>query len=142
MNGKKIFSLLIVCTVLSACVSETKPPENLLSLTDSQMKIRSYQSRSFDISDQGKALRGVIAALLDLGFIVERVNSQLGLVTAGKFADSGSTGFVELTVIVLPKGDKQTEVRVNALYNTKPIEDPKVYQNFFITVQRSFFTPG
>jgi len=31
------------------------------------------------------------------------------------------------------------EIRANALFNTKPIEDPKAYQNFFAAVQRSLF---
>ena len=30
-------------------------------------------------------------------------------------------------------------VRANAIYNNKPIEDPKVYQNFFATLERSLF---
>jgi len=66
----------------------------------------------------------------------------MGLVTAGKFAGEGYRGFVELTVTVRPKGKTQVEVRVNAILNTKPIEDPKIYQNFFSAVQRSLFLPG
>jgi len=62
----------------------------------------------------------------------------MGLVTAGKFGPKGR-GLVELTVTVRAKGEQQTEVRVNAIFNTKPIEDPKVYQNFFTAVERSLF---
>ena len=102
------------------------------------MKIRSFQTRAFDVKDQNKVMRGVVASLQDLGFIVERANGPMGLVTAGKFGPNGN-GFVELTVVVRAKGAEQTEVRVNALFNTKPIEDPKVYQNFFIAVERSLF---
>lgn len=143
MNIGYKFLILAFCVFLQACAGGAKkPPEDLLSLTDAQMKIRSYQSRMFDINDQQKAIRGVIAALLDLGFIVERVNGPMGLVTAGKFAGSGFSGFVELTVMVRPKGENKIEIRVNALFNTKPIEDPKVYQNFFIAVQRSLFLPS
>jgi hypothetical protein len=35
--------------------------------------------------------------------------------------------------------DSQTLIRANAIYNNKPIEDPKVYQNFFAAVERSLF---
>ena len=143
MNGKNKILILGICIFfIQACVSAPKPPKELLSLTDSQMKIRSYQTRTFDIKDQNKVMRGVVAALQDLGFIVERANAPMGLVTAGKFAGSGHSGFVELTVTVRPKGKNQIEVRVNAIHNTKPIEDPKIYQNFFIAVQRSLFLPG
>jgi hypothetical protein len=30
-------------------------------------------------------------------------------------------------------------IRANAIYNNKPIEDPKVYQNFFAALERSMF---
>jgi len=127
--------------VLQACsTGSTKPPENLLSLTEAQMKIRSYQTRVFDLSDQQKALRAVVSALMDLGFIVERVNVPMGLVTAAKFAGTGHSGFIEATVMVKPKGDNQIEIRANAIFNTKPVEDPKVYQNFFTTLQKSLFS--
>ncbi|MCF6252224.1 MAG: hypothetical protein L3J75_13290 [Methylococcaceae bacterium] len=127
--------------ILQACsTGSTKPPENLLSLTEAQMKIRSYQTRVFDLSDQQKTLRAVVSALMDLGFIVERVNAPLGLVTAAKFAGSGHSGFVEATVTIKPKGENQVEIRANAIFNTKPIEDPKVYQNFFSTLQKSLFS--
>jgi hypothetical protein len=115
-----------------------KAPKELLSLDEAQMKIRSYQTRSFDVKDQNRVLRGVVAALQDLGFIVERANGPMGLVTAGKFGPNGR-GFVEVTVTVRAKGEEQSEVRANAIFNTKPIEDPKVYQNFFRAVERSLF---
>ncbi|MEW6324203.1 MAG: hypothetical protein AB1515_02330 [Nitrospirota bacterium] len=128
-----------LCVFLPACVGPQKPPDNLLSLTDAQMKIRSFQTRTFDTIDSNKVLRAVSAALQDLGFIIERANAPMGLVTAGQFAGQGFAGFVELTVIVRNTGKQQTEVRVNALFNTKPIEDPKIYQNFFTSVERSLF---
>ncbi len=143
MTGrKKIFVLIGLVFFLQACVGAPKPPKELLSLNESQMKIRSYQTRTFDIKDQNKVMRGVVAALQDLGFIVERANGPMGLVTAGKFAGSGHSGFVELTVTVRSKGESRVEVRVNAIINTRPIEDPKIYQSFFTAVQRSLFLPG
>ena len=143
MNKRNGLLILSLCLVLQACVSpQKKAPKELLSLTDSQMKIRSFQTRTFEVADQNKVLRGVVAALQDLGFIIERANAPMGLVTAGKFATGGRSGFVELTVTVRKKGEQRTEVRVNALFNTQPIEDPKIYQNFFQAVQRSLFLPG
>jgi hypothetical protein len=139
VNARNRLLILGLALLLSACVGGAqKPPKELLSLTDAQMKIRSFQTRAFDAKDQNKVLRGVVAALQDLGFIIERANGPMGLVTAGKFGPNGH-GFVEVTVVVRAKGKEQTEVRVNALFNTKPVEDPKVYQNFFIAVERSLF---
>jgi len=137
LKFKLRFLSFFLVFLLQACAgTPQKPPEDLLSLTQAQMKMRSFQSRVYDAADQKKVLRAVVAALLDLGFIIERVNVPLGLVTAGKFAKSG---FVEATVTIRPKGDEQVEIRANALFNTRPIEDPKAYQNFFAAVQRSLF---
>ncbi len=138
MSKYCMFIILVVSLLIQGCGRQRKPPEELLSLSESQMKIRSFQTRVFDIQDQNKALRGVVASLQDLGFIIERANSPMGLVTAGKFGVGGK-GFVELTVTVRAKGKQQTEIRVNALHNTKPIDDPKVYQRFFTAVERSLF---
>lgn len=139
MNSRLV--ILSFIFLLQACsTGSSKPPENLLSLSDAQMKIRSYQTRIFDVSDQQKTLRAVVSALMDLGFIIERINTPMGLVTAAKFAGSGHSGFVEATIMIRPKGKKQMEIRANAIFNTKPIEDPKVYQNFFATLQKSLFS--
>ena len=125
--------------ITNGCVSPArKPPENLLTLNDAQMASRSYQTRTFDVADEKEMLRGVMSALQDLGFIIERVNSPMGMVTAGKFGPEG-IGFVTLTVVVRPKESAKSEVRTTALYNMKPIEDPKIYQNFFAAVGRALF---
>jgi hypothetical protein len=136
VNGRYIALALCMGSLAVACAGPKAPPEELLSLSEAQMKIRSYQTRAFDVKSQDVVVRGVVAALQDLGFIIERANAAMGLVTAGKFAQGG---FVELTVTVRPKGSEQNEVRVNALFNTQLVEDPKVYQNFFAAVERSLF---
>lgn len=136
MKARYSLFLLGLCFFFQACAGG--PPKELLALTDAQMKIRSIQTRAFDVKDQNKVMRGVVAALQDLGFIVERANGPMGLVTAGKFGPDGR-GFVEVTVTVRSKGEQQTEVRANAIFNTKPVEDPKVYQNFFAALERSLF---
>lgn len=139
MSSRYVLLALFSCFFVQACTGPSGPPENLLALSEAQMKIRSHQTRTFDIESKDEVVRGVVAALQDLGFIIERANAPMGLVTAGKFAGNG---FVELTVTVQSKGTEQNEVRVNALYNTQPIEDPKIYQNFFIAVEKSLFITG
>lgn len=116
-----------------------QPSQDLLAPTEAQMKIRSAQSRSFDVKNRQVAMRGVIAALQDLGFIIERANESLGLVTAARFAEPNYYDVVGVTVTVRPQADGRMMVRANAIYNNKPIEDPKVYQNFFATLERSLF---
>lgn len=119
--------------------AEPQPTQELLAPNEAQMKLRSLQTRTFDITDRTLVIRSVIAALQDLGFIIERANEALGLVTAARFAEPNFYDVVSVTVIVRPESDTRMAVRVNAIYNNKPLEDPKPYQNFFATLERSLF---
>ncbi len=127
-----------ILVIAQGCVAP-KPSEDLLAPTEAQMKIRSAQTRSFDVTDRQMAMRGVIAALQDLGFIIERANEPLGLVTAARFAEPNYYDVVGVTVTVRHEAEGRMMIRANAIYNNKPIEDPKVYQNFFATLERSLF---
>ena len=83
--------------------------------------------------------RAVIAALQDLGFIIERANEPLGLVSAARFAEPNYYDVVGVTITVRRVSAEQSEVRINAIYNNKPVTDPEVYRNFFATLERSLF---
>ena len=131
--------LLAAGILLSACASPPTPPENLLAPDAEQAAAREMQTRSFDVADRTQAMRGVIAALQDLGFIIERANETLGLVTAARFAEPSYQDMVGITVTVQPEGSDKMRIRANVIYNNKPITDPKIYQNFFATLERSLF---
>jgi hypothetical protein len=111
----------------------------LLAPTDAQLKIRSLQTRTFEIKNRNAAIRAVIASLQDLGFIIERANESLGLVTAARFAEPNYYDVISVTVTVRQDTKDRLTIRANAIYNNKPIEDPKVYQNFFAALERSLF---
>lgn len=129
----------LIVLVSAGCASPPKEPETLLAPTEEQMKIRNLQTRTFDIADRKAAMRGVISALQDLGFIIERANEPLGLVTAARFAEPRYYDVVGVTVTVRSKSDTQTTIRANAILNNQPITDPTVYRNFFATLERSLF---
>jgi hypothetical protein len=129
---------IAVLVMMQGCVAP-QPGVDLLAPTEAQMKIRSVQTRSFDVKDRQAAMRGVITALQDLGFIIERANEPLGLVTAARFAEPNFYDVVGVTVTVRQEAEGRMMIRANAIYNNKPIEDPKVYQNFFATLERSLF---
>jgi hypothetical protein len=136
----RLIALMILIALLSsACASPPPEPQELLAPTEEQMKIRNLQTRTFDIADRKVAMRGVIAALQDLGFIIERANEPLGLVTAARFAEPRYYDVVGVTVTVRPTSETQTTIRANAIFNNQPITDPAVYRNFFSTLERSFF---
>lgn len=134
MNVKII--CLAVAVSLSACTATTT--ERVLDAGDqTQLQKRTYQSRVFDTSDKEKVMRGVISTLQDLSFIVERADFMLGSVSGTKIDKTGLP--IRITVSVRPKGDKQMSVRANAQYNVRPVEDPKSYQDFFASLEKSLF---
>ncbi len=126
------------CSLL-ACSAPPKPEPRLLAPTEEQMKLRSYQTRTFDVGDRQRAMRAVIATLQDLGFIIERANEPLGLVTAARFQEPNYYDVIAVTVTVRPQEGGRMMIRANAIYNNAPIEDPTAYQNFFASLQRALF---
>jgi hypothetical protein len=140
MKQHAILGILVVtgAMLVQGCAAP-EPTQDLLAPTEAQMKIRSVQTRTFDVKDRQLAMRGVIAALQDLGFIIERANEPLGLVTAARFAEPNYYDVLGVTVTVRQETEGRMMIRANAIYNNKPIEDPKVYQNFFATLERSLF---
>jgi hypothetical protein len=134
-----------VCTgVLSSC-APPPPEQGILTTSASQLKLRSIQSRAYDTMDRQKVLRGVIATLQDLEFMIEAADAALGTVTARKFMlTRGSPAGRDLmvTVTVRPRGETQMLVRLNAEFNRHAVEDPEVYQRFFVALGRSLFLTG
>ena len=136
----RLVALSILFALVSAgCARPPPEPQELLAPTEEQMKIRNLQTRTFDVADRKVAMRAVISALQDLGFIIERANEPLGLVTAARFAEPRYYDVVGVTVTVRSANESQTKIRANAIYNNQPITDPAVYQNFFATFKRSLF---
>jgi hypothetical protein len=118
------FTILTLAFGIMACASPPPTPD-LLAPTEEQTKLRNMQTRSFDVTDRNQAMRGVIAALQ--------------LVTAARFAEPNYYDVMGVTVTVRPQAGGKMLIRANAIYNNEPITDPKVYQNFFATLERSMF---
>ena len=137
-SGMRRLAIAALGCAAFAC-AKPAPQTDLLAPTEEQLKLRSAQTRSFDVRDRTEVVRAVIAALQDLGFIIERANEPLGLVTAARFAEPRYYDVVGVTVTVRPQPDGTMLVRANAIYDNEPVTDPQVYQNFFATLERSLF---
>lgn len=119
---------------LSGCQNNTA--DQILYTKESQVQLRSYQSRAFDTCDKTKTMRTAMSTLQDLGFVLEKADETLGSVTATKFVKNEA---LRMTVMVRPKGDTQLIVRANGQYQAKAIEDPKPYQDFFNSLSKAMF---
>lgn len=107
----------------------------VLAAEESQVKLRSMQTRAFDATDRNKMHRTVIATLQDLGFVIDSADEALGSVTATKL-----NGYaLRMTVTIRPRGTAQLAVRANAQYNLRAVEDPEPYQQFFEALSKALF---
>ena len=136
--------LMVAIATLITFSGCTSSKEQLLKMDESQVKLRSIQTRAFDTTDKDKMLRTVISTLQDLGYIVNEANEVIGTVSARtthiKYQLFEKKKYpLLITVTVRPRGETQLLVRANAQYNQKSVENPLVYQNFFTVLEKSIF---
>jgi hypothetical protein len=128
------YRLLVVlgAVLLCGCVSSI---DQVTKTDQSAVQMRSYQERAFDTADKEQTLRSVIATLQDLGFVLDKADLDLGMVTATKLS-----GYqLRITVTVRPRGESQMLVRINAGYEEKAVKDLKFYQDFFTALEKAMF---
>ena len=129
---------MLLALLLAGCATDSS--REVLSGADNALKMRTAQTRAFETSDRNAVLRGVVATLQDLGFMVNAADAALGTVTARKFiVESGVPYDLRITVSVRPRDARQVLVRANAEFNSKPVEDPHAYQRFFSALGRTLF---
>jgi hypothetical protein len=157
------FLPVLFCVLLfSACTPPAKPaPEK------TQLEIREFQTRTFDVSDLRMVMKSILNTLQDDAFIVKNVALDLGFLTATKeidieddsarfwsqFARANDARWVkheviEATVNVSEFG-KKVRVRVNfqskvldnkgAVVSIDQIIDEKFYKEFFAKVDKGVF---
>lgn len=138
---KKIATLLLLGFWLlifsgnnqQGCQRDSK--QQLLAASESQVRLRNIQTRAFDTTDREKTLRTVISTLQDLGFVIDKADETLGVVSGTKLDGYA----LRLTVTVRPRGASQLLVRANGQYNITPVEDPGPYQQFFAALEKAMF---
>ena len=127
-----IFTLSILMIFLSSCATTNA---RILDTDESALKLRSIQSRVFDTTDKKKTLRTIIATMQDLSFVINKADLQLGSISGTKLK-----GYkLDMTVTVLPRGEKQIVVRANASLGINPIFQPEPYQDFFSSLSKAMF---
>jgi len=125
-------SLLAATVAIAGCQTSQ---HQLLAASESQVELRSMQSRAFDTTDRESMMRTIMATLQDLGFVIDQADETLGSVTATKLDRYA----LRMTVTVRPRGQTQTLVRANAQYQLQAVEDPEPYQQFFDALSKAIF---
>jgi len=126
---------LIIFVVGSQLIGCASSRSKLLETEQSQVQLRSIQTRAFDTTDTVATLRAVMATLQDLGFVIDNADADLGTVSATKLDRYA----MRMTVSVRPRGETQVMVRANAQLNLHAVNDPQPYQQFFDALSKSLF---
>lgn len=125
----------LVLLIGAGSVSCTSSKGQLLATDETQLQLRSIQTRAFDTTDKETTLRTVMATLQDLGFVVEEANLMLGNVSGTKLDKYE----LRMTVTVRPRGETQMVVRASAQYQLTAVTDPEPYQQFFAALEKAMF---
>ncbi|MCZ6596920.1 MAG: hypothetical protein O7B99_04710 [Planctomycetota bacterium] len=124
---------VVIAGVLAGCQTNSK--DQILATEESQLALRSIQTRAFDTTDKEGTLRTIISTLQDLGFVIDKADATLGSISATKL-----DGYkLRMSVTVRTRGSTQLLVRASAQYDNEAVEDPEPYQHFFAALQRSMF---
>lgn len=122
-------SAALVLVALAACESGlhdfSKPPE-------SAAKLAAMRSRIFATGDKPKALRAAVAALQELGFVIDRGDFAAGSVSGAK----GDEYLLRWTIIAAPAGAGRMLVRAVLRYDVTPVLEPEPYQKYFVVLAR------
>lgn len=132
MKFIKFFPFICLVVLIVGCATSNR---QILASSESQVKLRSIQTRVFDTTDKVRTMRTVIATLQDLGFVIDKADDVLGSVSATKWQGYA----LRMSVNVAQKSQTQMRVRANAQYNNIAVEDPEPYQQFFQSLQKSMF---
>jgi len=87
MNKGRILAVATVAALLVACQTL---PEDAFRLTESALELREIQSRTYDDVTDIEILSASSAVLQDLGYALDEVEKELGVLSASKRADAGS----------------------------------------------------
>jgi hypothetical protein len=124
---------LLVLLALAGCQTDSR--QQILATSRSQVEMRSISTRAFDTPDRLRVLRASLAALQDLGFVIDRADDTLGTISATKLQ-----GYVlRLTVTVRPRGTSQTAVRISGQYNMEEMADAEPFRHFFEALEQALF---
>lgn len=130
----RLFSVFLLLTGMVGCATSSQ--KEILATDQSQVALRSIQSRAFDTTDKKLMMRSVLNTLQDLDFLIQDSSLELGTVTGQKFS---GVNVVKISVTVKERNATQMLVRANAQFGVKAVEDPKIYQDFFAALEKSVF---
>jgi len=125
-------AILLVLFAFASCSA----PTAAVASSEVQLVIRQSQTREYEQISKKQAMRASIATLQDLSFILDKVDADLGAISASKYRGGIS---VKATAIIREKAPMVVSVRINLTYGERTVENPLIYQDFFTMLDKSLF---
>lgn len=115
---------------LAACDSTAR---DISPLAAPQPDLAAIRSRVFATTRRDAVLRGAVAALQSLGFVIDRADYKAGSLSGTK----SDQYLLRFTVTVAPRGASELSVRAIARYDVTPVLDAEPYEKFFAVLART-----
>lgn len=128
-----IMILASLMPMITACQMDSR--QQVLATSNTQAAQRAISTRSFDTGDQPRVFQATIAALQDLGFVVDRADAVLGTVSATRYGGN----LIRLTVSLRQISPRQTVVRASGQINQVALSDPEPFQRFFEALSQALY---
>ncbi|MBM3592977.1 MAG: hypothetical protein FJX32_09940 [Alphaproteobacteria bacterium] len=128
-----IMLLASLMPMIAACQMDSR--QQVLATSNTQAAQRAISTRSFDTGDQPRVFQATIAALQDLGFVVDRADAVLGTVSATRYGGN----LIRLTVSLRQISPRQTVVRASGQINQVALSDPEPFQRFFEALSQALY---
>lgn len=90
-HKRACLNAVLVTAALGLAGCAMQPDPNLLRLSESTLDIRAMQTRTFAATSEAEILAATAAALQDMEYTIEQIESPLGVVTASKVSDADSS---------------------------------------------------
>lgn len=141
---KKCILTISVCFAFAGCASM---PTNLLVLPSDYLSARQQQMRKYDTTDEKKVLQASAGALQDLGFTIEKSETDLGMIVAAKNRSAVNVGAATLAITADIAGaffgappnlykqtDKEQKIEASMVINPSLSENSMVVRVMFQSV--------
>lgn len=122
-------------------------PTNLLVLPSDYLSARQQQMRKYDTTDEKKVLQASAGALQDLGFTIEKSETDLGMIVAAKNRSAVNVGAATLAITADIAGaffgappnlykqtDKEQKIEASMVINPSLSENSMVVRVMFQSV--------
>lgn len=89
---KKLFNLLLVCVLVLFVSGCAKTSLEMVKLESTSLQDRQLQSKNYDTTNEEKILTASVSTLQDMGFNIDEINRDFGVVTSSKVRDAREVG--------------------------------------------------